>query len=316
MKILITGAFGLLGGRLAAHLNQVGHEVYLGSRVIRGKPNWLTCGDVVQINWKDRVSLENVCQGMDVVIHCAGLNASECYSDPKKAIEINGMMTMRLALAAQRASVAKFFYMSTAHVYSSDLQGLITEDNETTNSHPYATSNILGEQAVMKMHSINGMQTFILRLSNSFGVPMNEDSNCWMLVLNDFCRQAATDRQLVIRSPSETLRNFITLTDVCLAIHYLVSLRGTSMRSIICNLGDKTRSLLDMASTIAEIYESEKGVSLPILLLSKDSIPNTYLDFQSIFFQQHNWQPKSNFKEELSELVSYCETHFGTSFEK
>tara|TARA_B100001063_G_C16393067_1_gene371158 strand:- start:90 stop:596 length:507 start_codon:yes stop_codon:yes gene_type:complete len=168
----------------------------------------------------------------------------------------------------------------------------------------------------MKMHSINGMQTFILRLSNSFGVPMNEDSNCWMLVLNDFCRQAATDRQLVIRSPSETLRNFITLTDVCLAIHYLVSLRGTSMRSIICNLGDKTRSLLDMASTIAEIYESEKGVSLPILLLSKDSIPNTYLDFQSIFFQQHNWQPKSNFKEELSELVSYCETHFGTSFEK
>jgi UDP-glucose 4-epimerase len=316
MKILITGAFGLIGGRLAAHLSQVGHEVYLGSRDIRGKPSWLTCGDVVQINWTDWVNLENVCQGMDVVIHCAGLNASECLSDPKKAIEINGMATRRLVLAAQKASVAKFFYMSTAHVYSSELQGLITEDNETTNTHPYATSNILGEQAVMKGHSTNGMQTFIMRLSNSFGVPMSVDSNCWMLVLNDFCRQAATDRKIVIRSPSNNLRNFITLTDACLAIHYLVSLRATSIRSTICNLGDKTRSLFDMASTISKIYESEKNINLPILFLSEDSIPNSHLDFRSSFFQQHNWQPKSNFKLELSELVSYCEINFRASSKK
>jgi UDP-glucose 4-epimerase len=316
MKVLITGAFGLIGGRLAAHLSQVGNEVYLGSRDIRDKPNWLTRGDVVQINWTDQGRLENVCQGMDVVIHCAGLNASECLSNPKKAIEINGMATGRLAVAAQKASVAKFFYMSTAHVYSSDLQGLITENNETANTHPYATSNILGEQAVMKRHSATGMQTFILRLSNSFGVPMDIDTNCWMLVLNDFCRQAASDRQLVIRSPSETSRNFITLTDVCLAIHHLISLRGKSKRPTICNLGDKTRSLLDMASIISEIYESEKGISLPIVLLSKDSKPNSHLDFQSIFFQRHNWQPKSNFKVELSELISYCETNFESSFKK
>lgn len=315
MKILITGAFGLLGGRVAAHLCQAGHEVYLGSRDVRGKPSWLTDGEVVQINWTDSISLANVCHGMDVVIHCAGLNASECLSNPKKAIEVNGMSTSRLATAAHEAAVAKFLYISTAHVYSSNLQGLITEESETSNTHPYATSNILGEQAVMKRHSATGMQTFILRLSNSFGVPMDLESNCWMLVLQDFCRQAATDRKIVIRSPSQTLRNFITLTDVCSAIHFLVSFRTTSVRSTICNLGDKTINLFDMASIVSEVYESAKDISLPIVLLSEDSMPTPHLDFRSRFFKQHKWQPKSNFRLEICQLISYCETNFGPSSE-
>ena len=32
MRILITGGFGFIGGRLAAYLSQAGHQVLLGSR--------------------------------------------------------------------------------------------------------------------------------------------------------------------------------------------------------------------------------------------------------------------------------------------
>jgi uncharacterized protein YbjT (DUF2867 family) len=32
MRILIAGGFGFVGGRLAVHLAQVGHQIVLGSR--------------------------------------------------------------------------------------------------------------------------------------------------------------------------------------------------------------------------------------------------------------------------------------------
>ena len=53
MRILITGGFGFVGGRLAVHLAQAGYQIVLGSRNASSPPVWLRQADVAQIVWDD-----------------------------------------------------------------------------------------------------------------------------------------------------------------------------------------------------------------------------------------------------------------------
>ena len=310
MKVLITGGFGYVGGRLGERLASSKHDVYLGSRSPQTEPSWLAEDHIVYMDWTDEHSLMMACKNMDVVIHTAGMNALECVDNPSMALEVNGAATGRLVVAAGKNKISKFIYISSAHVYSNKLNGLITEHSEVSNEHPYATSHVAGEVAVMKGHCKAGMQAVVVRLANSFGAPSGLDVNCWMLVVNDLCRQAAVDRRLVIRGPSKTVRNFITMTDVCFALEYLISEGQIFMSPLICNLGDKTKTIFDVASAIKQIYTDDQAISLPIIELSKGTSAISYLDFRSPVLEELGWQPSSDFKTEISGLIKFCESNF------
>ena len=53
MRILITGGFGFIGGRLAVHLSKSGHQIILASRVKRDVPDWLVFAETFHIDWCD-----------------------------------------------------------------------------------------------------------------------------------------------------------------------------------------------------------------------------------------------------------------------
>ncbi len=311
MRILITGGFGYLGGRLARHLASSGHEILLGSRTIHPKPSWLKKGSVKVMDWVDYTSLLDVCKNVDVVIHAAGMNAKECVENPELALQVNGIATESLVRASSKQLVCKFIYLSSAHVYTADLSGVISEESSITNTHPYATSHFAGEQATINGHSSNAMQTVVIRLANAIGAPLTKDVNCWMLVVNDLCKQAARDRRLIIQGPLSRVRNFITMTDVCLGLEFLLTNRQERVSPLICNLGDKTKTIGDIASAIQSIYLKEKGIDLKIIELSNDRSETPHLDFRSSVLAGLGCQWSSNFKEELTELIRFCEFEFG-----
>ena len=310
MKFLITGGFGYVGGRLARHLASSGHEVFIGSRTFQSKPSWLVKGSIIVMDWGDERSLLNACKNIDIIVHAAGMNAKECMENPELALEVNGGSTESLVRAASKKSVSKFIYLSSVHVYTDDLSGVISEEHSVTNMHPYATSQVAGEQATINGHSNLAMQTMVVRLTNAIGAPIDKDVNCWMLVVNDLCKQAAFDRRLVIRGPSSGVRNFITMTDVCLALEFLVTNLQERVSPLICNLGDKTKTIGDIASAIKSIYLKEKGMDLEIIELSNDRTKTQYLDFRSSVLADIGYQWSSNFKDELIELVKFCEFEF------
>jgi len=311
MKILITGGFGYVGGRLARHLTSSGHEVFIGSRTFQPKPSWLVKGSTIVMDWGDERSLLNACKNIDVIVHAAGMNAKECLENPELALKVNGLATESLVRAASKHLVSQFIYLSSAHVYTDDLSGLISEESSITNMHPYAISQVAGEKATMNGHCNIAMQTVVVRLANAIGAPLTKDVNCWMLVVNDLCKQAALDRRLVIRGPSSGVRNFITMTDVCMGLEFLVTNLQERVSPLICNLGDKTKTIGDIASAIKSIYLKEKGIDLEIIELSNDRSKTQYLDFRSSVLADIGYQWSSNFKEELIELVQFCEFEFG-----
>jgi UDP-glucose 4-epimerase len=252
MRILITGGFGFVGGRLAVHLAQAGHQIILGTRHSMTAPDWLPQANVAKIAWDDEIALERSCEGIDVIIHAAGMNAQDCAADPIAALAFNGLATARLVTAAKQVRVKKFIYLSTAHVYANPLVGTITEETCPRNLHPYATSHLAGEQAVLSAHSRGELQGIILRLSNAFGSPMHEDVNCWMLLVNDLCKQAIETRKLVLHTSGLQHRDFIGLTQVCCVTEKLVDSDKLEQAQVFNVGAGVSQSVLAMAKLIQQ----------------------------------------------------------------
>jgi UDP-glucose 4-epimerase len=263
------------------------------------------------MDWSDYKSLLEVCKNVDVVIHAAGMNAKECMENPELAMQVNGIATENLVNAASKQLVSKFIFISSAHVYKDDLNGVISEKTNITNMHPYATSQVAGEIATMKGHSNIAMQTSVVRLANAIGAPLTKDVNCWMLLVNDLCKQATLDRRMVIQGPLSGARNFITMTDVCLGLEFLIANLHDRVSPLVCNLGDKTKTIGDIAFAIKSIYLKEKGIDLEMIELSSDLSTTQYLDFRSSILADLGFQWSSNFKEEIVKLIQFCEFEFG-----
>lgn len=253
MRILITGGFGFVGGRVARHLQQAGHQIILGSRNVTNSPDWLPQAEVVQTDWKDEHTLEQICCGVDVVIQAAGMNAQECAADPVAALEFNSLATARLIEAASRADVKRFIYLSTAHVYASPLVGMITEDTCPRNLHPYATSHHAGENAVLSARQRGRIDGTVLRLSNAFGAPVHKDVNCWMLLVNDLCRQSIETGKMVLHSSGGQQRDFIAMAEVCRVVEQLSCRDFSAERYGVFNVGSGvSQSVLELAQLVQQ----------------------------------------------------------------
>lgn len=260
-KLLITGGLGYLGGRLAQFLApQTGDEILLGSRRQASSPQWLPQAKVVQIEWSSQADLLQTCTGVDAVVHLAGMNAQDCAADPVMAVECNGGATARLLHAAVRQGVKRFIYCSTAHVYGSPLSGMITEETCPVSLHPYATSHRAGEDVVRAAHQRGEIEGIVIRLSNSYGAPAHKDVNCWMLLVNDLCRQARTTRKMVLHSSGMQRRDFITLTDACRAIGFLLELPAEKLGDGLFNVGGGwSPTVLEMTQRLAERVDAVTG---------------------------------------------------------
>jgi UDP-glucose 4-epimerase len=287
VRILITGGFGFVGGRLAVHLARAGHQIILGTRHSLTHPEWLIQAEVAKIAWNDEAALKHCCKGVDVIIHASGMNAQACAADPVAALSFNGLATAKFVAAASRASVKKFIYLSTAHVYASPLVGTITEESCPRNLHPYATSHLAGEQSVLSASDRGELQGIVLRLSNAFGAPMHKDVNCWMLLVNDLCKQAVETRKLVLQSSGLQHRDFISLTEVCLVLEKLVYSDQLKQANVFNVGAGVSQSVLEMAKLIQlhcnmvlgfepELHHKQSGVvEQPLTLTYRTDNLNT-----------------------------------------
>lgn len=125
MKILITGAAGNLGSRVAQHLIPQGHELRLlvhSSSLpfdVSGRRNVVVCrGDLGQPS-----TLVTACSEIDCVIHLAGVLFAP---RPGRFLDTTNVGYVRNLLeAARNAGVKKFILVSFPHV-----------EGETTPEHP------------------------------------------------------------------------------------------------------------------------------------------------------------------------------------
>jgi UDP-glucose 4-epimerase len=314
-RILVAGGRGFLGGRIAAYLAEAGHQIILGSRSKLSAPPWLPKAKTVSMYWDDLDSLQKSCEHVDVVIHAAGMNAKECALDPVNALITNGVATTRLVEAAHAKGVETLIYLSTAHVYASPLTGVITEEACPKNLHPYATSHLAGESAVLNANALSILNGIVIRLSNAVGAPMDDRADCWDLLANDLCRQAVIEGKLVLQTNGQQQRDFVAISEICQTIRLLTETDGNSGTRGLFNCGSGTsRSILAIAELVQQRCYQVLGAA-PSISKKEDiqSHTATPLVYQSTRLAKLGALMTSEITTEIDQLLAYCNRKFGSS---
>ena len=260
-RVLITGGFGYLGGRIAVEIaRQNSWQVRLGSRRNLNPPSWLPEAQTVCLDVMKPEIFDKALKGVHAVVHLAALNEAESREFPERALEVNTLGTIRLLNAAIRRKVRRFIYFSTAHIYGAPLVGQITESTVPRPMNPYACTHLAAERLVLAARDEGSIEGIVLRQSNGFGAPTHRDADCWMLLVNDLCRQAVRDKKLVLRSSGLQQRDFITLHDVGRVAAHFLDLPRTRCADGLFNLGGGcSMSVLSMAERVISCCRETLG---------------------------------------------------------
>lgn len=162
MKILVTGATGKVGSRLARRLARRGDHV---RALVRDRARAVDLGSIelVEGDLLDADSLAAAVQGVDAVVHCAAFFRG---ATPEQAQAVNDLGTRQLASAARAASVRRFLFTSTGLVYGSTDGRLAREDDPCAPTAAYPVSKLAAERYLL---ALEGLDVRVLRLPFVYG---------------------------------------------------------------------------------------------------------------------------------------------------
>tara|TARA_Y100000991_G_scaffold213414_1_gene199082 strand:- start:2634 stop:3590 length:957 start_codon:yes stop_codon:yes gene_type:complete len=305
VKVLVTGSTGFLGGRLIDYFLAAGHEVIaLGA----DRYTCVTGNNVsspVVIDWTNRCELRTICQQVGAVIHAAGPNASDCLSRLTSAVTFHDRYTRPLLEACKLANVARFFFLSSVHVYSSRFLGSYDEESLTLNDHPYAQMKIDGEKMVAAYRE-RGFHYFNLRLSNVIGYPVTPRIKAWDLVANNYALQLAYSNKVTIKSEKSSTRDFLPMSDFLNAIDLLVNLKKVPQDFTFNVCSASCTSVADLASLFVEQWYELTGQRSKLTFL-KNKDKNDHCSSQFLIkndrLRRLNFSNSGSIEEEVGALL-------------
>lgn len=317
LRVLVTGAYGYTGGRIAQALAQRGGtEVLLGTRhALQSAPAWLPSARPVTLDWQSPASLHRACTGADAVVHLAAMNEIDSARDTAVALDVNARQTLYLLDAAMAAKVPRIIYMSTAHVYGAPLRGQIDERTLPRPAHPYAITHKVAEDFMLAAFDAGKIEAVVLRLSNGFGAPAHAGVNRWTLLANDLCRQAVTEGSLTLSGSGLARRDFVTLEDVSRAVEHVLHLPAPQLADGLFNLGgDAAMQVMEMAELIAARCEPVLGVRVPVRRAApRPDERSDALRFSSAKLQGTGFALWRNHTAEIDATLRLCAAAFGAA---
>lgn len=280
-RYLVTGGLGYSGAWVTTHLAAAGHEVFALSRGNSqpdlGQPYTLLRADL------ERQSPEEIAavlpRNLDGVVHTASCNDAFAPDYPQKALLTNALGTRNLleAFVLHKNSCGSFpllLCFSTVHVYGLDHKGttssgktgeaVITENTAPAPGNDYALTHWFAEEYCRMFMRITGLPVITMRMTNGYGAPKTRQSSKWYLLLNDLCRMAATDGQIVLHSEGHVQRDFIWLGDVARTAEALL-LRPELAGSIFNVSHGKGRSIGEIAELVASLATSHFKKVVPTI---------------------------------------------------
>ena len=210
MSVLVTGASGFLGRRLAEMLVANGETVRLLLRQSSALDiSGLEGCDVVRCDLTDVGALKNAISGVRFVYHCAGLSSDWGRWDAFHAGNV-ALVAAMLEAALAAGTVERFVHVSTTDIYGYPE----TPCGEDYGFHdaglPYNRSKGEGERLALEFHRSTGLPVTIVRPATIFG-PRAKD---WVVEL---CHLLIT-RQAMTVSGGKTSVGLVFVDDVAAAM--------------------------------------------------------------------------------------------------
>jgi UDP-glucose 4-epimerase len=163
VRVLVTGAGGFLGGRIADALTADFNVVRM---LRRGMP----AAGIAIADLDDRAALERACAGIDLVVHCAGhAHAFGGRDDADLHERINHLGTRRLGEAAAVAGVRHLVFLSSVKAGGLPGDTVADEGWPVQPETPYGCAKRAAEAALAEISASSSLAVTSLRLAMVYG---------------------------------------------------------------------------------------------------------------------------------------------------
>lgn len=162
MKVLVTGASGMVGRNLVSYFREQGVEVI---------PTDLS-GCEVSGNLLDKDFVFGTLASLDydAIIHMAAITEiKKTVEDPRLCFEVNCVGSLNMLELALRKRVSKILCTSSANVYGAPKKNPVTEDSPFDPRVPYDYSKVILESMAMSFFKTKGLPVSLTRSWLLFG---------------------------------------------------------------------------------------------------------------------------------------------------
>lgn len=301
MKILVTGGCGFIGRSLCKHLVALDHNVYVLDQV----PNQVGCNILPFISTSNYIchdlrqidQLVDKVEGFESVIHLAATSDTRA-SEAKFSIDLENSIvaTWNLIEALSHCSKkTRLLFTSSQHVYGAKAMPnqndlMVNESAQLKPSSVYGAGKVAAEAVICAYAQQGNFQAIVLRLTNVVGPHQKYG------VLPDIVRKLKQNSEtLQILGNGSQRRNFLHITDFCMAIEHLLTVNIPEQFSIFNVANAGAISVKELAKvTIGELN------LLPCELLFSSTLDSGWkgdpgsimIDAQAIL--STGWKPQLN----------------------
>ena len=182
MKLVITGAAGFIGSRLAERsleeAERLGYDqiVLLDALTYSGRRENMDAVlrdsrvTFVHASINDADMVDEVLAGAHTVLHLAAeSHVDRSIQGAQPFFITNVLGTQQLLESSRRGGVSKFVHVSTDEVYGSIDEGSWREDHILEPNSPYSASKAGSDLAALAYHTTFGLDVSVTRCSNNYG---------------------------------------------------------------------------------------------------------------------------------------------------
>lgn len=311
--VLVTGAYGFIGGHLTLELLDQGAEVVTLRRdrpaqsllLIEGAES--SC-NVAHGDLLDHESLLRILNeyGVTTVFHLAAQAIVEVANrSPLSTFETNIRGTYNLLEAARLApTVERVVVASSDKAYGQHEQLPYREDAKLQPTFPYDTSKAAADLIARSYAETYGLPVAVTRLANVYG---GGDFNFSRLV-PETVRALLAGESPVIRSDGSPERDFIYAADAVDGYLTIADALGEAEnRGLAFNAGaGRPWSVLEVVRTLATVAGSSTEPDVRGEGVPQGEIDRQYLD-SSLISERLGWSPQWSLEDGLAETWRWYE---------
>ena len=162
MRVLVTGASGMVGRNLVSYLKENGVGI-----IPTDLTGWDVSGDLLD---KDFVFGKLASLDFDAIIHMAAITEiKKTVEDPKLTFEVNCMGSLNMMELDNRKKVSRILCTSSANVYGAPRTNPVTEETPFDPRVPYDYSKVVLENMAMSFFKTKALPVSLTRSWLLFG---------------------------------------------------------------------------------------------------------------------------------------------------
>ena len=206
-RVVVTGGAGFIGSHVVDALLELGSDVVaIDDLSVGDRSNLAEAGGAKLVvgDVRDADLLDRELRGAAVVVHMACDNLRASLANPMRSHEVNATGSLVAALAAARAAVERFVYVSSSEAYGSAVREPMEEDHPLRPTTVYGAAKAAGELYAQSCMRAYDLPVTVIRPFNSYGPRSHAEGTSAEVIPKMTARIRAGEAPVIFGDGSQT----------------------------------------------------------------------------------------------------------------